>query len=101
LRRWISSGVFCRRWVTIATHLRANKENDFLVLDKKIAHADDVVASQKDLQQVSACLDRLGRLKRLTERFLDDYVPQQKGDSSQFFSSEGKNPFTGDVGSLA
>jgi hypothetical protein len=58
------------------------------------------VANQKDLEQVSACLDRLGRLKRLTEKFINDYAPQQKGEASEFFSSETKNPFTEDVNSL-
>jgi hypothetical protein len=84
----------------VQNHLRANKENDFLVLDKKNARTGDVVANLKDLQQVSACLDRLGRLKTLTERFIDDYALQQKGDASQFFSSKPNNPFTGDVSSL-
>ena len=84
----------------VQNHLRANKENDFLVLDKKNAHTGDVVATLKDIQQVSACLDRLGRLKTLTERFIGDYALQQKGDASQFFSSKPKNPFTGDVSSL-
>ena len=83
----------------VQNHLRANKENDFLVFDKKNVHTGDVVANLKDIQQV-ACLDRPGRLKTLTERFIGDYALQQKGDASQFFSSKPKNPFTGDVSSL-
>jgi hypothetical protein len=33
--------------------LRAKKENDFLLLDKKRAREGDVVATVKDLQQIT------------------------------------------------
>jgi signal-transduction protein with cAMP-binding, CBS, and nucleotidyltransferase domain len=84
----------------VQNHLRAKKEDDYLILDKKKAHQGDVVADVKDLQQVTACLDRLGRLKRLTEKFIDDYALPQK-TLGQYFSRKPKNPFTGDVGTLA
>jgi signal-transduction protein with cAMP-binding, CBS, and nucleotidyltransferase domain len=85
----------------VQNHLRAKKENDFLVLDQKNAHEGDVVATVKDLQQVTACLERLGRLKRLTEKFIDEYASQHKGGFGQMFSQKPNNPFTGDVGTLA
>ena len=84
----------------IQNHLRAKRENDFLILDKKNAREGDVVATVQDLQQVMACLERLGRLKSLTERFIDEFALQQKSDIGQFFSRKPQNPFTGDVSTL-
>jgi len=84
----------------VQNHLRAKKENDFLVLDQKKSHEGDVVATVKDLEQVTACLERLGRLKKLTERFLDEHGVPQKAVGQVFFQQP-KNPFTGDVGTLA
>jgi signal-transduction protein with cAMP-binding, CBS, and nucleotidyltransferase domain len=84
----------------IQNHLRAKKENDFLLLDKKRAREGDVVATVKDLQQITACLERLERLKRLTERFINEYALQQKSSAGQFLARKPKNPFTGDVSTL-
>ena len=84
----------------VQNHLRAKKENDFLILDSKKAREGDVVATVKDLEQVTACLERLSRLKKLTEKFLDEYAGQHKG-LGQVLSQKPKNPFTGDVAALA
>ena len=83
----------------VQNHLRAKKEDDMLILDQKKAHEGDVVATVKDLQQVTACLERLMRLKKLTEKFLDEHGLRQKGIGQVFFQKP-KNPFTGDVGTV-
>jgi signal-transduction protein with cAMP-binding, CBS, and nucleotidyltransferase domain len=84
-------------------HLRAKKEDDFLILDKKKARQGDVVATDRDLDQLKACLERLARLKKLTVRFLDEYAVQRKGLEKLFSQKpkSSKNPFTGDVASQA
>jgi len=86
----------------VQNQLRAKREEDRLILDPqnpKIREGD-VVATAKDLAQVKACLERLGRLKKLTERFIDEYAVQQKG-LGQVSSPKPKNPFLEDVGALA
>jgi hypothetical protein len=74
-------------------HLRAKKENDFLILSQSAAQPGDVVANNDDKGRVKACLERLAVLKQMTERFVNDYAVA-RSRLARVFSKKPKNPFT-------